>query len=118
MFEKWCILKNNKENYSECSSEEADVASGRRSFLSGTHTRVMYELRWSRAMLATFRRAQTAMGADSCRSQRMPFSMPAMSMCMSATAAASMIIIGTGALTPVSLFVLLVVSLLLVSLVV
>jgi len=69
-------------------------------------------------MLATFDRAQTAMVADSCRSQRMPFSMPAMGMCMSASAAASTIIIGTGVITPVSLFGLLVVSLILVSLVV
>jgi hypothetical protein len=45
---------------------------------------------------------QPAMIAGHDRSQRMPFSMPAM--CMAATA--SIIIIETGALVPVSLFVL------------
>ena len=61
---------------------------------------------------------QPAMFAGTDRGKRMPFCMHPM--CMAAAATASMIIIGTGVLTPVSLFVsmLVVVLLLLVSLVV
>jgi hypothetical protein len=65
---------------------------------------------------------QTAMTACQCCTQRMPFSASSMpAMCtMYMAAAASMLIIGTGALASVSLFVvvLLVAALLLVSLVV
>lgn len=61
---------------------------------------------------------QSAMFAGKGRTHRMPSSMPAM--CMASAAAASTIIIGTGVIAPVSLFVvvLLVTVLLLVSLVV
>jgi len=69
-------------------------------------------------MLATLSGTQTAMIACQGRSERMPFPMSAKGMCM--FAAASIIIIETGVLTSVSLFVvvLLAVSLLLVSIVV
>lgn len=61
---------------------------------------------------------QPAMFAGKVRTQRMPANSPAM--CMASSAAASAIIIGTGVIAPVSLFVvvLLVTVLLLVSLVV
>lgn len=68
-------------------------------------------------MMATSFTAQPAMVAGRDRAGRMPFSMPAMSMSMSA--AASTIIIETGVLAPVSSFVLvLLLVVLLVSLVV
>lgn len=68
-------------------------------------------------MLATYQ-MQTNMASSRHHAERMPFAMPAMGMCMSA-AAASAIIMKTGVLAPVSLFVvvLLVVSLLLSGLV-
>jgi NhaP-type Na+/H+ and K+/H+ antiporter len=69
-------------------------------------------------MMAISCTAQPAMVAGRGRTERMPFAMPAMAMCMSA-AAASTILIETGANTPVSLFVLaLPLVVLLVSLVV
>lgn len=71
-------------------------------------------------MMATSTTTQTAMTAATCRSERMSFSHSSMpAMCMGMTAAASIIIIGTGVLTSVSLFlVVLLVASLLVTLVV
>ncbi len=71
-------------------------------------------------MSATFSTKQTALFAAQSGTKRMPFfmSMPAMYMCMAATA--STLLLGTGVVTSVSLFVaaILVSPLLLVSLVV
>ena len=58
---------------------------------------------------------QPAMFAGKDRTQRMPFAMPAM--CM-ASAAATTIILGTGVITSVSLFVVLLVTVLLLGLII
>jgi len=71
-------------------------------------------------MMATSNTTRAAMNAGMCRGERMSFSGSSMpTMCMSMTAAASVIIIGTGVLTSVPLFiVVLLVASLLVTLVV
>ena len=68
-------------------------------------------------MFAASNGAQTAMNARHACSERMPFSMPA-TICMGMGATASTMILKTGVVTSVSLFVLLLIPLLLVGLVV
>ena len=80
----------------------------------------IFHSNWGRTMSAMFSTTQTALFAAQSGTKRMPFfmSMPAMCMCMATTT--SMLLLGTGVITSVSLFVVVVLvsTLLLVSLVV